>query len=274
MPEAEVDLAKLFNTTTKTLKANQAALNEADVYNHNHGDNMVKNFQAITKAVKKKKGAPPSEQLNYASQVLSQSSPTGSAALYSQGLSQAAQQLEGQPAVNSENAMSLVQALMGGGAAPQTTQAASDDVMGQLLGSLMGGGAAGQPTQGASDDMLGQLMGSLLGGGAAAQPAQGSSDDVMGQLLGSLLGGAAGEPPAQAAPSGQGGGGINLNTLLTAGLAYMQASQQGASTSQALINALMAGSQMNDTPYHAQSGQLVTSTLISAIGSMLGGKKR
>lgn len=54
MAEAEVDLAKLFSAVTRDLKGNQAALNQADAYNHNHGDNMVKNFKAITKALKEK----------------------------------------------------------------------------------------------------------------------------------------------------------------------------------------------------------------------------
>jgi hypothetical protein len=57
-------------------------------------------------------------------------------------------------------------------------------------------------------------------------------------------------------------------------MAYMQASQQGASPPEALINAVMAGSQMNASPHHSQSGQLVTSTLLSAISSMLGGQRQ
>jgi hypothetical protein len=42
MPQQEVDLTKLFTAVTKALKTEQASLNEADTYNHDHGDNMVK----------------------------------------------------------------------------------------------------------------------------------------------------------------------------------------------------------------------------------------
>ena len=70
MPASGVDLASLFSAVTKTLQENQAALNDADEYNHDHGDNMVENFKLITQATKKKKGAPPSAQLYYASATL------------------------------------------------------------------------------------------------------------------------------------------------------------------------------------------------------------
>jgi hypothetical protein len=36
----QVDLVRVFNAVTSTLKENQPALNAADEYNHNHGDNM------------------------------------------------------------------------------------------------------------------------------------------------------------------------------------------------------------------------------------------
>ena len=339
MPASGVDLASVFNAVTKAIVGNQASLNEADTYNHDHGDNMVKNFKVISKAMKKKKGAAPSEQLAYASEVLSQSSSSGSARLYAQGLAQAAAQLQGQRAVNSQNAMSLVQALMGSGqaaqssqptptnttghlsgallgggipaphssqpaqsqssdplggimgamlgggaSAPQAAQPAesqSSDMLGGLMGALLGGGGSApqvsQPAEPQSSDMLGGLMGALLGGGASApqvsQPSQPQSSDMLGGLIGALLGGGAAETSSQPKPGSQAaGGGFDLSPLLTAGAAYMQAYQQGASPMEAIIQAVMAGSQMNNSAHHSQSGQLVTSTLIGAIGSMLGGK--
>jgi len=281
MPGPEVDLTTLFNTVTKTLRGNQTSLNEADAFNHDHGDNMVKNFKVITKALKEKQGASPSEQLTHASEVLRQSSTSGSAQLYSQGLTQAANQLQGQRAITAQNAMSLVQALIGGQQAAQPAETQSPDLLGGLMGSLLGGGAsqppAAQPAETQPSDLLGGLLGSLLGGGAsqppAAQPAETQSPDLLGGLMGSLLGGGASEAPSQAEPGSQGGG-INLNTLLSAGAAYLQASQQGATPPQALINAVMAGSQMNASPHHTQSGQLVASTLISTLGKILGGKRQ
>jgi hypothetical protein len=284
MPTKQVDLVSLFNAVNQTLKENKTSLNDADVYNHDHGDNMVKNFKVITKAVREKKGALPAEQLMHASQLLSQSSNSGSAQMYSQNLAQAAGQLTGQKAVTAENALSLVQALLGGQqggqAQPEPTQPASGDLMGQLLGSLLGGSAPdGQPMQPASNqssDALGGLMGALLGGQTPSSPSGhpiSQQPDVLGGLMGALLGGGSGEQPAQTAPTGGAAGGFDLNTLLGAGMAYMQASQQGVAPMEALVQAVLAGSQMNASPHHAQSGQLVAGTLINTLGSLLSGKQ-
>ena len=283
MPAKQVDLYSLFNSVNQVLKENKVALNEADPYNHDHGDNMVKNFKVITKALKEKKGATPTDQLQYASQLLSSSSNSGSAQMYSQNLAQAANQLTGQKAVTTENAMSLVQALLGGqlgGQQPQEpNQSASSDMMGQLLGSLLGGGApAGQPTQPVDNqptDALGGLMGALLGNQTTSGSGGSSGSqqpDMLGGLMGALLGGGTSEPQDQPAQSGQAAGGIDLNMLLNAGMAYMQASQQGAAPMQALVQAVLTGSQMNNSPHHSQSGQLVAGTLINTLGSLLGGK--
>jgi hypothetical protein len=193
MPESEVDLAKLFNTVTEVLNGEKEALNQADSYNHDHGDHMVENFKAITAALEQKRGAPPAEQLAFASEKLNQNLNSGSAKIYAQGLAQAAGQLQGQDAITSENAVSLVQALLGGG--------------GNELQSLY--------------------------------ESKGS----------------------------------NLGNLLTTGTALMQAKEKGGSPLEALLKALMAGSQMNQSSHHSQSGQTVGGTLLSALGAMLGVSK-
>lgn len=264
----QVDLARLFGAVTTALKENQQALNAADDYNHNHGDNMVQNFQAITRAVRAKKDSPPAEQLAYASQVLSQRSQSGSARLYSQGLAQAAGRFQGKPAITQDDAMLLVQALMGGQSAQQPGQEGGMD----LLGSLLGGQPSQQPGQAAGAEMLGNLF----GGQAAQQHSQPAGGDLLGGLLGAFMGGAPAGQPNQGGPaqsSSAQGGGIDLDNLLTAGLAFLQARQQGAEPLAALVQAVMAGSQMNDSPYHSQSGQLVAQTLIAALGKMLSGRK-
>lgn len=50
MPK-NLDLVNLFQGVAKTLVDNRTALNEADTYNHDHGDNMVKVFQVISEAM-------------------------------------------------------------------------------------------------------------------------------------------------------------------------------------------------------------------------------
>lgn len=152
-----LDLGALFNVAAQALAANQSSLNQADVENQNHGDNMVQAFGMISQALAGQQGTPPSQQLSHASQYLAQNGTSGSSQVYSQGLAQAAQQLQGQSTVTPENAMLLVQSLLGGGQ-PSAPQGAND-----LLGALMGGG------QGSAEQPGADLLGALLGG---EQPTQ------------------------------------------------------------------------------------------------------
>ena len=42
----QLNLTKVFTAVQKELANNQAALNQADNFNHNHGDNMVEIFKS------------------------------------------------------------------------------------------------------------------------------------------------------------------------------------------------------------------------------------
>jgi len=203
-PARGTDLSALFNVAAKTLAANKSALNAADVENQNHGDNMVQAFKMISQAVATQRGAPPAQQLRYASDYLAQNANNGSAHVYSQGLAQAAQQYQGQQAITPDNALLLIQSLLGGG--QQTS------------------------SQGSAD-----LLGSLLGGQQAQQ--------------------------AQAQ-------GIDLAALLSAGMTFMSAKQQGQDNVQAALTALMSSGPMAQRPHREQSGQLVANALLQAIAGM------
>lgn len=237
-----VDLASLFNVATQALSANQGALNQADEQNHNHGDNMVQVFNMISQVMANNSSAPPSEQFNQASQYLAQNGTSGSAQAYSQGLAQAAQQFQGQSAVTQDNAMMLIQSLLGGGQ-PQQQSA-------NPLEALLGGGGGGA-SQG------GDLLGALLGGG---QPAQGSQQSG-GDLLGALLGG--GQPAQGQGSQGQNDG-LDIGDLLNAGMAFMNAKQQGQGNLQAALNALIAAGPLGQRPHRQQSGQVVANALLQA----------
>lgn len=235
-----VDLASLFNVATQALSANQGALNQADAQNHNHGDNMVQVFNMISQVMANNSNASPSEQFNLASQYLAQNGASGSAQAYSQGLAQAAQQFQGQPAVTQDNAMMLIQSLLGGGQ-PQGQSA-------NPLDALLGGG--GNASQG------GDLLGALLGGG---QPSQGNQQSG-GDLLGALLGG--GQPSQSQGSSQQDG--LDLGDLLNAGMAFMNAKQQGQGNLQAALSALIAAGPLGQKPHRQQSGQVVANALLQA----------
>ena len=256
----KLNLANLFQSVAGSLTSQKENLNNADTYNHDHGDNMVDVFNVISQAMQAKKNADPADQLEYASQLLRQRK-SGSAQVYAQGLSQASKEFKGQKQVTPENAVNLIQALMGGG---QASTAQPQSGMGDLLGSLLGGGntAAQQPQSG-----MGDLLGSLLGGGttAAQQPQSG-----MGDLLGSLLGGT---NNSQAQPQGQQASpGLDVGDLLNAGMAFMNTKSQGGNNMQAIVNALVSGSAMGNSQHRSQSGALVVNSLLQAIGGMTGNK--
>jgi hypothetical protein len=208
-PARGTDLSALFNVAAKTLAANRGTLNQADMENQNHGDNMVQAFKMISQAMASQRGAPPSEQLRYASEYLGQNANNGSAHVYAQGLAQAAQQFQGQQAVTPDNAMLLIQSLLGGG--------------------QQDSGAAGA-----------DLLGSLLGGQQVQQVQQSQ--------------------------------GIDLSALVSAGLTFMSAKQQGQDNVQAALTALMSSGPMAQRQHRQQSGQLVGNALLQAVAAM--SKKR
>jgi len=151
-------LPSIFKAVSKTLSENEAVLNEADTYNHNHGTNMAAAFQTVSKAVAKKKDLPVSEQLAYASEVL-QGSKGGSAQIYAQGLANAAQKFQGKQL--SDNTVGLlIESMMGMQEPAQASSgAASSSLLGSLLGGMTGGGQPQQQTQPSGGDLLGSLLG-------------------------------------------------------------------------------------------------------------------
>ncbi len=292
MTENRVDLASLFGTVAASLAQNQATLDEADSYNHDHGTNMVQTFQTIAGALEQKKDSSDSAALTYAAKQLAKQSTSGSSKLYAENLSLAADQFK-RKKVDQKGALQLLQTMIGGAQPePAPSQPAGGDLLsallgsaasgssasqsapsagvGDLLGALLGGAAGGSAGQSAPSsgggDLLGALLGGITGGGSAGsasqQPASTGSDDLLGALLGGLAGGGSG--------AGSTGGqqqGLNMQTLLSAGLAYMQAKQSGKDNLQALIQAFMAGSKMGQDPHRQQSTQMVVQYFLQALSA-------
>jgi hypothetical protein len=269
-------LADVFQSVTQTLVKNQQALDQADDLNHDHGTNMVKTFQTITRSVEKKKDSPSSDALAYAARQLSKKTTSGSGKLYAQGLATAADQFKGQT-IDTKGAIQLLQTLIGGGqsAQQQTTQSAGGDMLGTLLGGLTGGGQSvpQQTTQSASGDLLGSLLGGLTGAGQPVQQQQ-TPQSAGGDLLGSLLGGLTGAGTSQTNTNtgAATNNGLDMGDLLNAGMAFMQAKQSGSSTAAALLQAVLAGSGMGNANHRQQSTQLVASSFLQALGSLAGSK--
>jgi hypothetical protein len=244
MATSSIDLAKLFGTVAKTMAQNQTSLNAADDFNHNHGDNMVEVFDVISRAMKEKSTATPAQQLAYASQLLQQKTTSGSGKLYAENLSDASARLGNVKQVTPDNAMTLIQTLLG----------ASDTV----------------PTQGqtsSGDGLGGGLLDALLGGANSPSSSQqtGASSDMLGSLLGALTGTSTGPQSGQ---QGQ----IDIGTLLNAGMAFAQAKKSGRSNLDSILSAVVSSSKMNTSPARTQSGTLVANTLLQALSKMTAGK--
>lgn len=249
-----LDLADVFQAVSGNLVEHQSSLNQADSYNHDHGDNMVEIFEVINEAMGAKRGKKPADQLAYASQLLEKRSQSGSAKMYASGLSQASQQFKGK-AVTPDNVGMLLQSLLGGQAQGQPSSGAASDLLGSLLSGVTGGQGAGQPSSGAASDLLGSLMGAAAGGQGAGQPSSGGASD----LLGSLMGAAAGGQSTSSQP------GLDLGDLLNAGMAFMNSQQQGDSSIESVIKAFVAATQAGQNPHRAQSGELVANTMIQLL---------
>lgn len=145
-----VDLAKLFAAVAETLEENQDSLNQADEYNHDHGDHMVDIFQLITGAVKEAPKGDVSQGLSTASNLLTKKE-SGSAAVYAKGLAQAAEYFQDRGLEDVTQLLPLLQTMLGGGEAPVSKDP------GGLLDSLVG-------SIGGED---GLDMGDILNAGAA-----------------------------------------------------------------------------------------------------------
>jgi hypothetical protein len=227
----KLDLATAFQAVTSNLVQNQARLNQADDYNHDHGDHMVEIFGMINEAIEAKKDKKPAEQLAYASELVGQRSQSGSAQMYAEGLAKASRQFKG--------------------------KAVTPDNLSTLLGSLLGGQASAEPSSGATMDLLGSLL-----GGVAGQTSTSSSPGAPADLIGSLLGGG-GVGGSQASSSQSG---LDLGDIVNAGMAFMGSQQQGEGTVQSLIKAFVAATQAGQKPHRAESGELVANTLVQMLG--------
>jgi hypothetical protein len=175
--QKQVDLTSLFQMATQALTENRSALNQADTENQNHGDNMVQVFNMISQVLSEQQGGSPSQQLEHASQFLAQNGASGSAHLYSQMLSQAANQMQGQSQVTLDNAMILVESLLGG---RQTATSGGTDLLGGLLG--------GQPQPSGAPGQDNALdLGDLLNAGLSFMNAKQQGQDNLQAALTAIM---------------------------------------------------------------------------------------
>lgn len=133
--EKNLDLSTIFKTVTDRLADEKETLNEADSYNHNHGDHMVQIFDLIQSAISQKSNKSISEQLEYAGEVVQENSESGSGELYAQGLINAARNLSNLK-LDSNAIGLLVKSLLNVKETQQTQK--QDNSLDSLFSGLMG----------------------------------------------------------------------------------------------------------------------------------------
>lgn len=174
-----VDLKALFQTVTEQLAEKKVNLNEADSYNHNHGDHMVQIFNLVQDAVSQRSDKPLDEQLAFASQKVEEKANNGSGKLYAQGLASAAEKFSGKT-LNENNVGELVQSLLGA----DKPQSEPESQTGGLLGSLLSG-LTGQSDETETDQKLG--LDELLKAGMAFYQSKEDGESNMEAIMDALM---------------------------------------------------------------------------------------
>ena len=103
-----------------------------------------------------------------------------------------------------------------------------------------------------------QLIQTFLGGGEAAP-----STNPLEGLLGGILGGG----QTQKEDSG-----FDVGDLMNAGMAYMAAKNSGDSSVEAILDAVVSATPLGQSAHRAQSGKIVTNSLLEVLGSLTGKK--
>lgn len=172
------DLKTIFQTVSQQLAEKKDNLNEADSYNHNHGDHMVHIFNLVQDAVSQKSDKPVDEQLAYASQVVEEKENSASGKLYAQGLASAAEKFSDK-GLNQDNLGELVQSLLGAEKQQPEPKSESDGLLGSLLSGL-----TDQSDETGSDQKLG--LDELLQGGIAFYQSKQDGESNMAAIMDAL----------------------------------------------------------------------------------------
>jgi len=181
----QVELAPLFQAVGEALHQNREALNQADMYNGNHGDHMVEIFEIAARAAEERRDAELSEAMAYAGRSLAQQTHNGSAQVYARGLNKMAEQFRKYD-VKLEDLVAYVQAALieDGEKRAEKSSSRSGDVLKALAAGLAGWG---QVDQASSDSPLN--MGALFEFGMAylqAKQRGGSRPQVLADAAASV----------------------------------------------------------------------------------------
>ena len=205
----DLNLNTLFKSVTQALSKEQDSLNEADTYNHDHGDHMVKIFDVIQSAVAKKTDLPIADQLAFASKEVEKKADSGSGKLYAEGLANAARSFVGND-LTPDNIGLLVNNLLSVKQS-EDAQDSGDGLLGGLLSGLTGGNGESQQDQKLDmDDLLRAGMAFFQ----SKQDGDSNTEAVMDALL-------AASPMGQTASRSQSGS-LVASTLMNVAQSFLK----------------------------------------------------
>lgn len=254
MANSGINLSNLFDMALQTMADRRQEVNELDGYNGNHGDNMVNNLRLIREALQARQSQPPAQALDYAGQVLEKQGQGGTSQYYARGLHQAASRFQGKQQLDNTDIVDLIQTLMGSIPAegyPEQPQASSQGTVLDALARLQ-------------EDKTAQPQ---------SQPQQTPQSQDGRFDLGDLIGMVSGQKAQLEEQSADDGFGLDdvVETLLPAGLAYLQAKRSGADTQaaarQALVGILLGGkvNPLQSNSPRTAAGGLVAQSLLKAL---------
>lgn len=279
--EATIDLVDLFEEAARAVAEHKQEINELDGYNGNHGDNMVANVNAIASTLRAHQQERPTEALKSASRKMAEGGAGGTSQYYAKGLQTAAERLSDKERLSAADGMTLIQTLLG--ALPREGYPQPQEASPTVLDMLTAFSGSWQPAQQAPPapqaSQAGGLLDALMGlsgaqaAPAAQQPAPQQTADPLAGLLGMLTGAETQPPtpPQTTEPADDAGLDLGdvIETLLPAGLAYLQARQSGADGAQAgqaaLMQALLGGQRPQPSTSRDAAGMVIAQSMLRAL---------
>jgi len=217
MSQSGIDLGSLFDAALKTVTANRQKINKMDSEQGNHGDNMANNLKIITDALANRSEESPADALQHASEELQACGQSSSSQYYADGLSQAAEKLQGKDQLEQSDVLSIIQSLMGAVPAQRSTQQVNT---GESILQQVAGLATKQQPKAASQKGpdLGSLLSAALPAAMAMMEAKQSGADPTSAAFSALIRGLVGGQvnPLQANTPRAAAGGLVAQSLLKA----------------------------------------------------------
>lgn len=159
-----MDVADIFDSIASQMRNDREKLNDLDRVegNGNHGDNALHNFELVSQTLRSNQGqGDVGDRLRAAAQRLQQNGRGATANMYAQGLTQAAQKLQGRQGIGLDDIMPLLQGLLGGVQQSTNAQPGQGTLLDSLLPGIMGymgARSSGRSNSDAIMDALGAAM--------------------------------------------------------------------------------------------------------------------